>query len=418
MIQVKAQNYISSMKERTCTPPIFFLLIYILFTFFPLIYTYLPILGQMKIVLIAGIFLFLSYMGSRGNYTNRTAYKSSIYISWICFISLMCLGLLTSMDRGATVELIKGNFKYLLVFLVMINVIDTAKRLDLVLAVFTACGAGMALGSIYTYFFSPQKLLGGYRAIALDSGVFGDPNDLALLLNSALPFAIYFLLKRKNKIVPAFIILIIIIAIVLTFSRGGFLGLCITGLGLSLFFRNNRKYVALVLTAAIAFWLLAPASYKERISTINSWEVDKRTGMTNTRMDAWRIVLNEGLNNWALGAGAGSSWYLSGKSINDWHSIHNTFIQVLVEMGVFAFICYLLLFIHPFREYKRIRWRTREQANPDLAQFKIILISLMSYGVTVFFLPQAYSPILYILTGFSLIHSQLIAKTASPVAAG
>lgn len=396
---------------KTITFPIFLFLIYIVCAYFSLIYIYFPFLGKMKIVLLAGIALVISYVVARGDYTNFEAYRSSIFFAWLGFLTVLVVSLLVSLDRGLTLNLIFVNIKYFIIFMVMIKIIDNNKRIDLLLCIFSACAVGMAVNTILNYLVFGQTFEDSYRAMAVGYGIFGDPNDLALLFNTTLPFLFYFLLKRERKLIPLLGIITVITAIMFTYSRGGFLGLCAVGFGFYLFIARRRKrYVFLVLILAVLFWYLAPDAYKERISTITQWEVDEKTGMTGTRIDAWRLVLKEGIKHPILGSGAGCSTYLGGRAMSDWHSTHNTFVQVLVETGMAGFTFYILLYIFPFKQYWNFFRKIAEVSEIDILRFRMTLVSFLSYATTAFFLPQAYSPILYTLTGIALIQGVLISK--------
>jgi O-antigen ligase len=396
---------------KLLTLPILALLTYIVFTYLPLIYTYLPFFGKIKIVLIAGIIMLIGYIFSRDKYMNTGVQRQPEVIAWAGFLGVMLFGLLLSLDRGRTQSILIANIKYFTVLFVMINVIDSSRRIDMILGVFSACAVGMAISSIINSITGAIPHEGYKRIVAIESGIFGDPNDLALLFNTTLPFLLYFLLKRQKKLIPFLGIITVITAIMLTYSRGGFLGLCSVGLGFYLFFaRKNKKYLFLIAILAISFWFFSPDTYKERISTITDFEVDEETGMTGTRMDAWRIVVKEGLKHPILGAGAGSSYYLAGKEMSDWHQVHNSFIQILVEMGIPGFIFYMLLYLFPFKQYWNSLGKTPKISDIDISRYKLTLVAFLSYAVTVFFLPQAYSPILYMLTGIALIQRELIFK--------
>lgn len=162
----------------------------------------------------------------------------------------------------------------------------------------------------------------------------------------------------------------------------------------------------------VLFLFLAPPEYSERIATIFGWEVDQETGETGTRMDAWRVVMKEGLKHPVLGVGAGCSLYIAGGAMNDWHFIHNSFIQVFSESGFLGLFFYLLIFHLPYKQYRTaVRLNTRDSdEDVHLLRFSMIVVSFLSYGVTVVFLPQAYSPILYTLAGIAIIQAQLIAN--------
>ncbi len=402
----------SNSGPKLLTIPIIALFTYIVCTYFPFIYSYLPILGKIKAVLIAGTVMIVGYILAKDNYVNIDAYRNPLFLAFMGFLSVLILSLLVSLDKGKTLNLIIVNIKYFVVFAVMVKIIDNRKRLDMLLGIFTACGVGMALSSVINYFTGQTSLHSGYissRSISI--GIFGDPNDLALLFNTTLPFALFFLVKAKKKLLPLVGILIIITAIILTFSRGGFVGLCAVGFGFSIFYaRKRKKYLALLFMLVFLFWCFAPVEYSERIATIFGWEVDQETGETGTRMDAWRVVIREGFKHPVLGVGAGCSLYIAGSAMSDWHYIHNSFIQVFSESGLLGLFFYLLLFYLPYKQYRAAVRLNHGDGDVHLLRFSMIVVSFLSYGVTVIFLPQAYSPILYTLAGIAIIQVQLIYK--------
>src|SRR5207249_4781584 len=72
-----------------------------------------------------------------------------------------------------------------------------------------------------------------YRVAGRGSGIFGNSNDMALFLVTIIPFAIAFLVGSRGlggKMLFGSGAVLMIAAVVLTYSRGGFLGL-ITSLG-------------------------------------------------------------------------------------------------------------------------------------------------------------------------------------------
>ncbi len=406
-------------EKKLLTIPIASLLVFIICTFYPLIYKYLPILGKVKAVLIAGIVMLTSYMMTRDNYTNTHAHKNPIFIVLIGYVLSVILSIFVSVDRGLSLQLSIINLKIFIIAAILVKIIDNEKRLNLLIGAFSICAVGMALYSILNYVTGNTSSHSGYTSSrAISIGIFGDPNDLALLFNVALPYLLFFWIKAKNKLLPLLGVLAIIMAIVLTFSRGGFLGLCTVGIGFYLFYaKNQKKYLLCLFVISMLFFALAPPEYSERLSTIISWEVDQETGETGTRIDAWRAVFFENLKQHPFfGRGAGCSIYIAADAMGDWHLIHNSFIQVFSELGLFGLSFYLFIFYLPYRQYRRaLRLKNREIAL-HLIRFRMILVSFATYAIIVIFLPQAYSPILYILAGIAIVQSHLIfyGKTSNP----
>src|SRR6185295_19406481 len=106
-----------------------------------------------------------------------------------------------------------------------------------------------------------------------------NPNDLALTLNLILPFSVAFLIRARSAFARAILlgtVVLVAAAVVLTFSRAGFLTLA-TMLALYLWklSRSTRRAwaVAVVLLALLAVPFL-PGSYLDHMGTIANMSSD------------------------------------------------------------------------------------------------------------------------------------------------
>ncbi len=400
-------------NNKLISVPIFAFMIYIICTYFPLIYTIVPLLGKIKIVLIFGVVLLVSYISTAGRYRNVGTWRNSIIIALFGYFIAITLGIFVSHDRGLTLQTIIANLKYLLVTMIMVKIIDNEKRQKLIMVIFMAGGLGMAVSTVLNYTLLGKTFVQfdivSERALAIESGLFGDPNDLAMLFNVVLPFILYKFMKAKNKIMPLIGILMIVCAVMFTYSRGGFLGMLTVALGFLLFQESKKgRYIVIVVIVALLFWSFAPDNYKERILTIKSEaQVDEEMGKYPGRLQAWVDLLPEGLKSPLLGAGAGCSFYLAGHAIGDWHVMHNSFLQAFLETGLIGLIFFVSIFILPYKQYRHLRCKGRGVFDENTELFKFILLSIAAFAVTAFFLPQAYSPIMYFLSGTAVIQTKL-----------
>jgi hypothetical protein len=127
----------------------------------------------------------------------------------------------------------------------------------------------MALRTILNYFVFGSTYDSSFRGMGVEAGIFADPNDLALLFNTSVPLLLYFLFERKRKLISLAGLILVLTAVMLTYSRGGFVGLCAVGVGYFLLSRKRGKgALPLIVVIALCFWVLAPQDYKDRISTI------------------------------------------------------------------------------------------------------------------------------------------------------
>jgi len=395
--------------------PVFFLSLYIVFTFLPIIYTYMPLFGTIRIVLLSGIALLITYMLTSKTYYNYNAWKNSLFIILILLIITIFASISVSYDKGRTLNVLEMNLRYFIITAIMVKIIDSFKRLDYILGIFAFCGIGMAIHTIINYFVTGYTFQESLRGSAIESGIFADPNDLALFMNTVLPILFYFFIKFKRKIIISISILTVITAIVLTYSRGGLLGMTAVFVGLLIFRHQARaKIIILGLCCSLLIISLVPETYKERMSTIKTEaQVDLETGKYPGRAQAWvelaPLVLS---SSPFLGVGAGCSFYFSGLHYGHWGLMHNSFLQALLELGLIGFVLFLALFLLPFKQYMKTKkgrnYTENIQKHIDRHQF--LLISLIGFAITSFFLPQAYSPILFFLIGVLIVQNELVSR--------
>src|SRR5262249_51534860 len=132
---------------------------------------------------------------------------------------------------------------------------------------------------------------GGASGMVLgpEGSFFEDNNGLALALNMTLPI-LFFLAREEQRIwlrkLLHAIFFLTILAVIFTYSRGGFLGLAVVLLTLML--RSTWKIyaIALAFIAVIGLSPFIPERWVNRMSTISSYEED-RSAMS--RIYAWKL---------------------------------------------------------------------------------------------------------------------------------
>ncbi len=409
MHSLKSDNFLKNTK--TINLSIFFLSLFIIFTFLPILYTYVPVFGAIRIVLLSGIALLLTFIFMDKTYNNKQAWKNLLFILLLLFIITIILSIIVSFDRGLTLEMTKLCLRYFIIISIMVMIVNNVKKLDYILGLFAFCGTCMAVHTIINYFITGSTYIGSIRGSAIESGIFADPNDLALFFNSVLPILFYFFVKSKRKIIILAAIFAVITSVVLTYSRGGLLGMLAVFFGLIIFRRQERKKI--ILFAIVCIFLIisiAPDAYIDRISSIQTEAmIDPETGRYPGRAQAWFELAPLVLSiSPVLGVGAGSSSYFAGIHYGHWGLMHNSFLQALVELGLVGFTLFLMLFFLPLKQYIRIKNNRSDSIKKHVDRYQFLLISLMAFAVTSFFLPQAYSVILFFLIGILIVQNELV----------
>ncbi|MEW6127513.1 MAG: O-antigen ligase family protein [Acidobacteriota bacterium] len=252
--------------------------------------------------------------------------------------------------------------KVIIIFLLMINLLTAYHRLRSLINLAVICGAALALFAIVSYLngkFLVQGKIATNRIAGVVAGMFGNPNDLALSLNLLLPLAVALALSSRGWKKPFFLICagLLSIGVIVTFSRGGFLGL--VALSLVLLWklsRRNRGLTILAFLIATGFFLVVmPSGYSNRITTIFSIEEDL-TGSAQARRELLTRGVEVAANHLIIGVGMGNFHVYSIRE----QVAHNSYLEISAELGVAGLIAYLILIFSPFRSLQRIERQTRK----------------------------------------------------------
>lgn len=291
---------------------------------------------------------------------------------------------------------------------------NTPGRLRAVLATIGISLGAMAIVSLIDPTWDNGRLSGA-------GGKFRDSNDFALALTMALPLLVY-LRRSENKgwlkLLLTIPIPFVLTAIVLTYSRGGFLALSAVGICWVLFSRGRVVRLALAPIAALLFVALAPPKYLERITTIESYEHD---GASRDRLSSWNVATKIAVERPFTGVGPGNFLPVYRRYATDLrtpHVAHNAFLQILAESGVFTLAFFLAIvavaIIPAAKVAKRARaFRSRLLREGDENRAKArrlswiddcaqgIVLSLIAFLVGAQFLSRDDLDLLYLLAGLS-----------------
>src|SRR2546422_4654206 len=151
---------------------------------------------------------------------------------WItlCLVGWAILTVPMSLRPGGSLSfLFEVYLKTLVVFWLLSNVVNTLTRLRQVVWVLTLMTVPMAATALDN-FISGTFLQGSNRIVGYEAPLTGNPNGLALTLNLILPLSVALFLIARRTLVRTVLLTVIaldVIAVVVTFSRSGFLTMAI-----------------------------------------------------------------------------------------------------------------------------------------------------------------------------------------------
>jgi O-antigen ligase len=314
---------------------------------------------------------------------------------------------------GSVGVLLNLYLKSVAVFVLLAGVVDSAKRLRLLTAVLVGCAAIIAVTAI-RHFLSGVLMAGAPDRIAGygTSGMAGNPNDLALLLNIIIPLNAALIAVSRGWIarcIGGIVLLLCAAGVIVTFSRAGFLTLAVTGaLGTwQLVRRGAVGWVAALVLAALLVGVLAPGHYADRLSTV--W--DMNADATGSAQDRWRdtvVAATFATQHPLLGAGLGMDYLALNEARGAvWLSVHNAYLNYAVDLGVVGLTLFLAVFASAWWGTRKVERRPpRPSETSDAADVRTfaaaVRISLVGFAVAAFFHPVAYHAFFYYLAGLAV----------------
>ncbi len=248
--------------------------------------------------------------------------------------------------------------------------------------------------------------------------ILGDENDLALAMIVVLPFGIY--LYRQAHSLPGRIFwgsgtVAILLAIIFTFSRGGFIGLTAMLLYWVVTSPNRGKAIGGVVLVAALVIAVAPSEYWARIETIK----DTDSGTAQLRRNSWAAARRMFRDSPIWGVGG----YNFGVLVPDYaidfsperrptqwgRATHSMYFQLLAEFGLLGVWLIGWVLLLNFRNLAQVISLSLEgRCSVSMGQLANSLrVSMVGFVVSATFLSVLQYPHLYNLTGLTVVVARL-----------
>ena len=313
------------------------------FTFVLLIapQTFFPALAPLRIALLVGAGAIVTQMVQR--LVSRQPVVRLTPEMWIaaCLVGWAVVTLPLSYWPGGGVRfLFEMYFKTLAIFWLASTTINTLARLRQVEWELSLLAVPIAISGIMHYLSS------------------------ALMLNLILPLSLSLVLTTRNAVGRGCLLVFIVLdvlAIILTFSRGGFVTLAMTFVMYAwrLRKRPEMRWVPAALAVGVVCCVpFIPSGYIARLATVTDINSDP-TGSAQSR---WRDMLAAAgfvLSNPIVGAGIG----MDELALNEargafWVEVHNVYLQYAVELGIPGLVLFLMLLRRCFKSVRLVEQRS------------------------------------------------------------
>jgi probable O-glycosylation ligase (exosortase A-associated) len=338
-----------------------------------------------------------------------------IFIVWMAFTTIFALE-----PHLAHEHLIKV-LKIELMTFVTLMLITNKKRLNmLVWVIVLSLGFYGVKGGIFTL------MTGGVYEVRGPLGTFiGGNNEIGLALIMTVPLMRYLQLQlhsRWGRAAFTAAILLTIVAILGTQSRGALLGL--SAMGLFLIWKSPKRFTLLIVLAVVVplFLRFMPETWWNRMGTIETYQHD---ASAMGRINAWWFAFNVAKSRPIVGGGFDvfrQPWFRI-YAPEPWnvHDSHSIYFEVLGEHGFIGLGLFLILGILAWRAGTWIARNSRGDPewkwSGDLA--RMVQVSLVGYAISGAFLGLAYFDFYYHLIAILVVTKVILAAhVANPQLAG
>ena len=186
-----------------------------------------------------------------------------------------------------------------------------------------------------------------------------------------------------------------VFVLMLSFSRGGFVGLIVILAVLLVVERRNKAVMTVALSGAVILLMAAPALYWDRINSL--YEAARHVSQDHAilvRVRTLKVAAILGFENPVFGVGIGNFIYQSGRFLPFTKVVHNAFLQIFAELGLPGIVIVTTVFI---RNFLIIRSMMRSKLNMERARLgRFLMIQQVAVVFNAMFIPIGYEFIFWL----------------------
>jgi putative inorganic carbon (hco3(-)) transporter len=367
--------------------------------------SYFPFLKSIHLAKTSAILALTAFFFVRKNQSIRIAIPEK-YVLALCALTL-CSIPFSAWKGGSFGFFIDIFSKVLIIYFLMSRVLVSEQQIRTMFTLLVFCNVFFAIVGLWHY--AHGIYLKGDRIGGPIGGIAYDPNDLALSLLTTLPLALCLAKLNSSSFKKALYWIfagLMASGIIVSFSRGGFLGLCMV---VFILFRNTFRqkmllviiFCLLVLPVVVS---LLPDAYFARLITIVDIEKDP-TSSASTRYNDMHASIIAAMKHPVFGVGLGMTALalkeVQGDSARG--GVHSAPLQIASELGLPALFVYIGLIVVLL---KKLSWLMKVASkDPSYSSLHAIAMALHAaiwgFIVSGFFLPVAYRWYFFYLAGMA-----------------
>lgn len=324
--------------------------------------------------------------------------------------------------------------KAVVFFYFTVQLVDTLPRLQTFVVVVFGCQVLRVLEPLFLhlttgYWGSYADMGDGYvlERLAGAPNDIVNPNGLAFVILTALPFLYYLIGGSRREIVRLAsigLLVALLYALVLTGSRSGMLGLLV--IAAAIIFRSKHRTAILVIaaiSAALLVGVMSPDMKDRYLSLID--DGTRNAATTHGRLEHMKDEVRVAIRHPLLGHGLGTSQEALSNEVGRYQPSHNLYLEAIIELGLIGTVIYLKFLASIFGNLRQVRgaisslgsqlveddekrlFYERCTAATMVLVVMCLVFSIASYGLSEFYW--------YLIAGLSVVlRKLLLAEAESP----
>lgn len=365
--------------------------------------------------------------------------------SWwmLAYLLVLCLGLWFAAAPDSVASVAWDFTKSLLIFILLVNFINTTKAFER--GMWVLLGVGALLGTL-TLFQELTKtydtdywglarleiaqIANGIADRPRAGGPIGDPNTYAQLLVVLVPIGLWGLLQARRpleRIAAGYAVFACLAGIVLSFSRGGYLALALTLALFALHVHLNLRYLLLIVPVAAGLWWFAPQDSAARFGTLQELlPGNQGAGVYSeasylNRYVSMRMAINMFADHPIQGVGAGNYGvhYLDyiredGSPTTNFVTVaHSYYLEIAAETGLLGLLVVGGVIVLALSRQIAAEQLFRASGDRRMAELAAALrAGFVGYLVAAAFLPGSYTRYLWIQVALAVALAEIARRQA------
>lgn len=381
---------------------------WIFFILIALVFSSIHIFFSLPVVKMVTLLLIISFMVSVLAGRKIAVHDIRFFMLTAAFLIVVFQSMIFARDIGSSLSRIAQYSRYIVFLFFMIQFSRSKEGLTKVLIVIAIA----SLASNFLPFLLPLPEDHADLSLMWGQGVYryegyaSEANMFAISQNFLIPILLFLFARFKKPwfmrpLILAFIVGTVFV-LILSFSRGGFIGLVVLFVSLMIVERRNRGVMLTCIGIIVAGAILAPAAYWERIGSL----VEIGNTMTEdtailSRLFTMKIAVMLGLSNPLFGIGIENFLFYVTRYVPFANVVHNSILQIFAALGFPGLILISWLMIYNLKVTKRL---ISGLAGPEGAMLgRMLLVQQLAVFVNSMFLPVAFDLVFWFTLGLPAI---------------